>query len=85
MNWLALCSPLLEEVEEFPCHQRAGVCLLKSAALAHDIFSRVWSLDAFVAWLRPPVLDGLYLLFEEGILGLSSFGCFGEELEGVAW
>jgi hypothetical protein len=37
MYWLALCCTLFQQIEQLPCHQRAGVRLLERTPLADHI------------------------------------------------
>lgn len=80
MYGLPLRSLLLEQIEQLPRHQRAGIGLLHRSSLADDIFGRVWPLDTLISRRGPPVFYLLYLRVEERIFRLAGFGGFGEEL-----
>ena len=82
---LAFRRSLLEEVEQFACHEAGRVDLLQRPSLADDIFGAVGSLDALVSWTVPPFFDLLDLLVEDLLLCCASFGGFREEVEGLCW
>ena len=85
MNRLPLVCPLIQQIEQFPRHQRAGVCLLQRPALAHDVLGGVWSLDALIPRGVPPRLDIANLLFIEGVFRSTSLVSGREQLVRVSW
>lgn len=83
VHWLTSRRPFFQQIEQFPRHQRAGICLLQRAPLAHDVRRGVGPLDALVTRGIPPCLHIANLLFEKRILSGARLVCGRQELECV--
>jgi hypothetical protein len=80
MDRLPSSRSLVEQIEQFPSHQRTGVCLLQGPALAHNVGCGVRALYAFVTRRAPPGFHILDLLVEKSVLSLPCLFLGGQEL-----